>query len=79
MLQYIRNLSFGWPGILLGIVAILSGMSMENSEGGSRTLLCFDDGCIHVQAWSNIALGVLVITLSIYLLLRDYKFLKYTL
>ena len=73
MLQYIRNLNFGWPGILLGIVTILSGIAMKTSDGGGRTLLCFDDGCIYVQGWSNICLGLFIIAFSVYLLLRNYR------
>ncbi len=59
MLKAIRNIKFGWIIILIGIILILSGISMIEGKAGDKTFLCFDEACISVQGISNIALGLL--------------------
>lgn len=70
MLKTIRNLNVGWILCLIGIVAIVSGISMTESKAGEKTFLCFDNGCIYVQGISNIAIGILTIILGIYLIAK---------
>jgi len=50
MLQKIRNLKFGYIIIVMGLVFILSGFSLKDSSIVERTLLCFDKGCMNIQA-----------------------------
>ena len=70
MLKSIRNLNFGWILILVGIVAIVSGISMTEGKPNDQTFLCFDQGCIYIQGISNIAIGSLSVGLGIYLVLK---------
>jgi len=46
MLKAIRNLNVGWILFLIGIVVIVSGISMTKDKVGEKTFLCFDSGCI---------------------------------
>lgn len=70
MLKVIRNLNVGWILFLVGIVLIISGISMTEGEAGEKTFLCFDSGCIYVQGISNISIGILSIILGIYLIAK---------
>ena len=54
--------------------ALLAGCANVNDtfpswgqEAGARTLLCFDQGCVHVQGVTNIMLGIFIIGFSAYL------------
>lgn len=73
MLKIIRNLNFGYILILIGFVFIVSGIEMQAVDKIGNTLLCFDQGCIYVQAVSNCLLGVFTILLGIYLKLKSIK------
>lgn len=70
MLKTIRNLNAGWILFLIGIVVIVSGISMTEGKAGAKTFLCFDSGCIYVQGISNIAIGILSIVIGIYLIAK---------
>jgi len=70
MLKTIRNLNVGWILFLIGIVVIVSGISMTEGKAGTKTFFCFDSGCIYVQGISNIAIGILVIVVGIYLIVK---------
>lgn len=70
MLKTIRNLNFGWIIVLIGIIAVVSGISMTESKVGEETFLCFDKGCIYIQGISNIVIGFLSIGLGVYLIIR---------
>jgi len=59
MLKTIRNIKLGWIIILMGIVMVVSGISMTEGNAGEQTFVCFDNGCIYIQGVSNIAVGVL--------------------
>ena len=69
MLKAIRNIKLGYVIMLIGLGAIVSGISMTESNGG-KTLLCFDEGCIYIQGISNIAVGIFCIGLGVYMMLR---------
>jgi len=70
MLKSIRNLNSGWILLLIGIVIIVSGISMTERIASEKTFLCFDHGCIYIQGMSNIILGIFIGTLGIYLILK---------
>lgn len=70
VMKAIRKLNFGWIIILIGIVAILSGVSMTEGQAGGKTLLCLDDACVYIQGVSNIVVGCFTIGLGIYLLVK---------
>lgn len=67
MLNAVRKLNFGWIAMLIGVLLILSGISLTEGKGGDRTLLCFDAGCIYVQGITNVSLGMLIIGFGIFL------------
>lgn len=70
MLKAIRNFKLGWIVVVLGIVGIVSGISMTDAKSGQKTLVCFDQGCIYVQGVSNVIVGILCLVLGIYLLFK---------
>ena len=70
MLKTIRNLNFGWILLLIGMVIIVSGISMTEGKAGEKTFLCFDSGCIYVQGMSNIVVGIFTGILGIYLITK---------
>lgn len=69
VIKAIRRLNFGWILILVGTVTMVSGLSMKIGETSS-TLLCFDEGCIYVQAISNILMGIFIIGFGIYMIVK---------
>lgn len=73
MLKTIRNLNLGWILLLIGMVIIVSGISMTEGKAGEKTFLCFDSGCIYVQGISNIALGILTIILGVHLIVKKLR------
>jgi len=73
MLKAIRNINLGYVIILTGFIGVVSGFSMIEESGEGRTLLCFDEGCIRVQAISNIIIGGLTIMLGLYMIFRKHK------
>ncbi len=75
MLDFIRNMNFGWILIFLGFLMIISGFSMIDDETREKTFLCFDRGCIYVQGVSCIVFGIFTIIISIYQMLR-YRIMK---
>jgi len=68
MLKTIRSFNIGWMAILTGIIFIASGIS-KTSGRVSRTLLCFDEGCIYIQGVTNFVLGLLFIVIGLYFIL----------
>lgn len=72
MLKAIRNIKLGWIIILMGIISVVSGISMKEGKAGDSTFVCFDDGCIYVQGISNIAVGILCIGLGIYMNIKKH-------
>lgn len=70
MLKAIRNLNFGWIIILIGIVLIVSGISITEGNNVEKTLLCFDSGCIFIQGISKIVIGVFCAVVGIYLVAK---------
>lgn len=70
MLKASRNLNLGWMLLLIGVVIVLSGVSMTEVKTGGRTFLCFDQACIYVQGISNVMLGVFTMILGGYLIVR---------
>jgi len=69
MLKTIRSFNFGWMSILSGIIFIGKGISRTKGKA-SRTLLCFDEGCIYIQEITSVVLGLLFIVIGGYLILR---------
>ena len=67
MLNKIRSIKTGWILILIGIGAILSGLRMSSNGETTNTLLCFDQGCIHIQGITNLVLGIGMIILGFYM------------
>jgi len=72
-LSKIRNINTGWILILLGIGFIPTGLNMTSDSGKGNTLLCFDAGCVTVQGYSCIALGIFMIGTGIYIRFFKYK------
>ena len=72
-MNWIRNLSYGWIFLMLGVAAIASGFSMVEDRGGDRTFLCFDDGCIYAQGLSSIALGTFMIIMGALAIIKRQK------
>ena len=72
-LSKIRNINSGWILILLGIGFIPIGMSMRSESGKGNTLLCFDAGCVTVQGYSCMALGIFMIGIGVYVRFFKYK------
>ncbi len=70
MLKLIRNLNFGWPLLLIGIIIMASGISMTEGKVGEKTFLCFDSGCIYVQGISNMLIGILTVIVGVYLIIK---------
>lgn len=70
MLKTIRKLNFGWIIILMGVIIATSGFTLIEDGAAQKTLLCFDGGCVYVQAVSNIAVGVLSFALGLYLVIK---------
>ena len=70
MIKRIRNLNLGYFFIMLGIIAISSGLSLADPQIGEKTLLCFDQGCLYVQGFSNLIVGGLVVLLGLSMLKR---------
>lgn len=70
MLNAIRNINVGWTIILLGLITIISGISMTERKVVEKTFLCFDNGCIYIQGISNIFIGFLCIGLGVFLILK---------
>ena len=73
MLKTIRNLNFGWILVLVGIVMIISGISMTEGKTGEQTFVCFDSGCIYIQGISNMVIGLLCLGIGIYKILKNGK------
>jgi hypothetical protein len=65
-LSKIRNINTGWLLILLGVGFIPMGLNMTSDSETGNTLLCFDAGCVTVQGYSCIALGIFMIGIGIY-------------
>lgn len=70
MIKFIRSLNSGWLIILIGLVVVISGISMKTGKVGENTFLCFDNGCIYIQGISSVIIGLLSIVLGIYLLIK---------
>ncbi len=49
---------------------MVSGFSMTEGKVGEKTFLCFNKGCIYIQGYSNIGLGILSIILGVYLIIK---------
>lgn len=71
MLNAIRNFNVGYVLLLIGIVLIISGFDIKSSESGEKTFLCFDKGCMVVQGYTNIFLGILTTVMGVMKLLRS--------
>lgn len=67
MLKTIRSINWGWLIVLFGIGSILTGFKMNTEIDKGNTLLCFDSGCVEVQAYSNIIVGLFMIGIGIYM------------
>lgn len=73
VLKRIRNINLGWFLVLMGCGFILTGLSMTSDPTKGNTFLCFDAGCVTVQGFSSLALGVLMIGMGIYIRYFRYK------
>ena len=70
MLKFLRRINRGWLLILVGVVSLSAGLSMQQRMPDGDTWLCVDAGCVYVQSWSAICLAVLTLGVGAYLLLR---------
>ena len=59
--------------IMMGIVMIFAGFNMT-SKSVERTFLCFDEGCITIQGYSCITLGLIMVIFGVYI--RFLRFRK---
>lgn len=67
MLNKIRNINLGYILLLIGVVIVISGISMKEGIRGENTLLCFGKGCVYIQGISNIVIGCLTIATGVFL------------
>ena len=70
MLKSIRKLNLGYIFIMMGVVSIVSDFSLKDSSLIENTLLCFDEACMQVQAFSRIVIGLLFILVGGYSVLK---------
>lgn len=56
--------------ILMGIILSITGMSMNETKIGQKTLIYFDEACLYVQGISNIVVGLLCISIGIYMVIK---------
>ena len=70
MLKFIRNINSGWILCLLGLTTILSGFSLNTKTEVTGTLLCFEVNCSRIQGISNICIGILVLSIGLYMVLK---------
>ena len=72
MFKTSRKLNLGWIVILIGIITILSGLSMTEENSEEKTLLCFDIGCVYFQNVANTTLGSLFLSLGLFFLTKEH-------
>ncbi len=66
----LRNLNVGYFVIMLGLGMIVSATSMNDVNNVKKTFLCFDKGCIYVQSFSNLIIGILCNLVGLYLIFK---------